>query len=403
MSETARPVSRPVLTPRTRPLLILALLAGALALWRFLAGLGPVTGMSDGYPWGIWIAWDVVVGTALACGGYAVAILCYVLNRGRYHPLVRSAVVTSALGYSLAGVSIVIDVGRYWNLWKVVVWPGRWNLNSVLLEVALCVMAYVVVLWIELSPAFLERWEAGPPSARQRFAAAVRPRLERILLWIIVLGLLLPTMHQSSLGSVMLIAVGKLDPLWHTPLLPLLFLVSCVAMGYGVVVLEATLSARWLGRRPEGVLLQGLSRAAAWVTGVYLALRLGDLVGRGQLGHAFTAGRLTFFWLVETLAFAAGLALLASRRQRRRPGRRLLAAGLVLLGGILYRFDTYLVGFSPGPGWHYFPTVPELLITVGIVSLEILLYMVIVTRLPILAGVTGDAPGAPTTAAADPR
>ncbi len=387
MHEMARPVGGKIVTRSTRWLLVLAGVGALLLVWRFLAGLGATTGLNDGYPWGIWIAWDVVVGTALACGGYAVALLCYVLNRGHYHPLVRSAILTSALGYSMAGISIVVDVGRYWNLWKVVLFPGKWNLNSVLLEVALCVMAYVVVLWIELSPTFLERWRDGAPGFRQRLAAALLPRLERILIWIIALGLLLPTMHQSSLGSVMLIARGKLDPVWLTPWLPLLFLVSCITMGYAVVILEALLSGALLRRPLETRLLGDLAWSAAVVTALFLLLRLGDLAVRGQLLRAFHNGWLTLFWVLELGAFGGGLAMLLQRRRRRRPGHLLRMAMLILVGGILYRLDTYLVAFSPGPGWHYFPTIPEQLITCGFIAVEVLLYIAMVRRFPILAGV----------------
>ena len=162
MSHTkATPVGGPLMTPRTGWLLLIFLFALALAVWRFAVGLGPSTALSDGYPWGIWIAFDVVSGTALACGGYAMALLVYIFNKGRYHPLVRPALLTSALGYSVAAVGIIIDVGRPWLIWRIPVSVDKWNLDSALLEVALCVMSYVIVLWIELSPAFLEKWAEG--------------------------------------------------------------------------------------------------------------------------------------------------------------------------------------------------------------------------------------------------
>ncbi|HET7452183.1 MAG TPA: NrfD/PsrC family molybdoenzyme membrane anchor subunit, partial [Thermoanaerobaculia bacterium] len=153
MSSEARPVGGRL---ATRPFVTLAAIfaiGAALILWRLVAGLGATTALSDGYPWGLWIAFDVVTGTALACGGYAMAILVYVLNRGKYHPMVRSAVLTSALGYTIAGLSVVLDIGRPWLAWKIPVFFWSWNLHSALLEVALCIMAYMVVLWIELSPA----------------------------------------------------------------------------------------------------------------------------------------------------------------------------------------------------------------------------------------------------------
>src|SRR6185369_6582484 len=137
--------------------------------------------------------------------------------KGKYHPLVRPAILTSALGYSIAGASVVIDIGRWWNVWKVPLYFRHWNFNSALLEVALFIMAYVVVLWIELSPAFLERFNKSIPL------------LDKAMLWIIALGMLLPTMHQSSLGSLMLLAGPRLHPLWFTPFLPLFFLITVLA------------------------------------------------------------------------------------------------------------------------------------------------------------------------------
>ncbi len=162
MSDRAVPVGGPIMTRAFKILLGVGLLGLVLTIWRFAVGLGATTGLSDGYPWGLWIAFDVVTGTALACGGYAVAILVYILNKGRYHPLVRPAVLTSALGYSVAAVAIMVDVGRPWFIYRIPIRVGQWNLNSALLEVALCVMAYVVVLWIELVPG-LPRDAPGEP------------------------------------------------------------------------------------------------------------------------------------------------------------------------------------------------------------------------------------------------
>ncbi len=157
-THAAQPVGGPIFTRGFRVLAGVFALGAVFILWRLFAGLGAVSALSDGYPWGLWIAFDVVTGTALACGGYAVALLVYILNKGRYHPLVRPAVLTSALGYTIAGLSVAIDVGRPWYIWKVPLFAWRWNLSSALLEVALCIMAYVVVLWIELAPAFFEKW-----------------------------------------------------------------------------------------------------------------------------------------------------------------------------------------------------------------------------------------------------
>jgi Ni/Fe-hydrogenase subunit HybB-like protein len=138
MNGHAQPVGGRIYTRPFRFLSVLFAIAGALILYRLAAGLGQVTAMNDGYPWGLWIAFDVVTGTALACGGYSVALLVYVLNKGKYHPMIRPAILTSALGYTLAGIGVGLDVGRWWSVWRVPLFFWHWNLNSVLLEVALC-------------------------------------------------------------------------------------------------------------------------------------------------------------------------------------------------------------------------------------------------------------------------
>jgi len=372
----------------TRPVQILtgfAALAFVLIAWRFLVGLGASTALNDGYPWGLWIAFDVVTGTALGCGGYAVALLVYVLNRGRFHPLVRPAMVTSAFGYSIAGLSVVIDVGRPWLAWKLPLF-WHWNLNSVLLEVALCIMTYTVVLWIELSPAFLERAQTSTIPVIRRIGDTFLPVIRRILPWFIALGILLPTMHQSALGSLLLLSGPRLHPLWNTALLPLLFLISCVAMGYGAVVIEGALSSLFLGRKPETEMLAGLGRTVFPLLAVYLGLRLLDLVVRGQLAALFAFNLHSVMSLLELGLFTAAMLLLASDSQRHDLGNLFRAAMVLVVAGALYRFDVFLVAFRPGAHWSYFPNVTEILITAGLVAGEMAGYIVLVKVFPILAG-----------------
>ncbi len=385
MSARAEPVGGPFLTPATGVLGALFGLGALTILWRFVAGLGATTALNDGYPLGLWIAFDVVTGTALACGGYAVAILVYVLNKGRYHPLVRPAILTSALGYSLAGFSVVLDVGRWWLIWKVPIFFWHWNFNSALLEVALCIMAYVVVLWIELAPAFLEKFQDdGAHPTLRRASRAVLPVLDRASLWIVSLGLLLPTMHQSSLGTLMLLADSRLHALWRTPLLPLLFLLTCVSMGYAVVVFESAFASVAFRRTPEISMLRSLARAIVPLQLVVVALRVGDLAWNGHLGLlAAGDGRALLVWAEFALFLAPAAMLLWSRLDL---GGLVRAAMAMMAAGALYRFDTYLVAFNPGAHWSYFPSVPELMMTVGLVSAEILAYILIVRAFPIMSG-----------------
>jgi len=380
---THRPLGGKVFTKPFLILGVLALIGAYFILRRFLFGLGDVSHMSNGYPLGVWVAVDVVVGTAFGCGGYAMALLVYIFNRNAYHPLMRPALLSGVFGYTLAGLAVMIDLGRYWNAFNLLL-PWYAQLNSVIFEVALCVMAYTTVLWIEFWPAFLERM---PLAFKQRFKLdRLQAFLKRYLFLFIGLGVLLPTMHQSSLGSVLLVMGSKLSPLWYTTWLPLLFLVSALAMGYGVVLLEATLTSRGFRLPSESALLTPLSRIAAGVLALFLIVRFGALLAGGHLGLAFAGDVRGNLFLIETALFLAPIVLLASPTGRASQRRRFLAAVSLLAGGSLYRIDAYLMAVNPGNGWTYFPSAPELMITVGVVCLEIMLYLLFIKTLPVLPG-----------------
>ena len=397
-----------ILTPSFFVLLSLSLLGMFLILVRCFKGIGAVSNMSDGYPWGIWIAYDVATGTAIACGGYAVAILVYIRNHMRYHPLIRSCILTSMFGYGLAGFSVMIDLGRPWNAYNFFV-PSKWQVNSAMFEVALCVMAYSTVLIIEFLPAILysletSRWRRlqmimtslqpifapdkeavlGKIGYVRAAAAWLRPRLDRVLIFIIVLGITLPTMHQSSLGSMLLIAATKLHPLWHSPLLPLFFLINCIYIGYSIAILESVISSYAFRRPFEIRQLSGLAGIIPWLATLWLAVVVGDLSWRGQLGAVWKFDLYSCFFLLEFALLGFGSLILFSNRNRHSPRWLFVSAALIVLGGALYRFNVYLIGFNPGQGWSYFPSLAEVMISVGIVAIELLGYQVLVKTVPVL-------------------
>lgn len=352
----------------------LALIAVFLLAKRMFLGLGAVTNLNNGYPWGIWIVYDVVIGTAFACGGYAMAFLTYVLNKGEYHPLVRPALLASMFGYTLGGVSIIFDLGRWWNGWHILV-PSYMQNGSVMFEVALCVMAYICVLWIEFTPAFLARFHKND----------LKKKLEKVLFVFIALGVLLPTMHQSSLGSLLVVFGYQIHPLWQTPILPFLFLCSAVTMGFSIVVFEALVGSAGFKRtvKHEIPQLAKLAKIVSGMMAVYLVVRFGDLIVRGDLGLAFTSGfKSLMFWL-EIALFATPVIMFMKPANRNSRKALFVGAVSMLMGGAFYRLDAFLIGLQTGAGWHYFPSVSELLVTFGIIAAEILAYIVFVRRLPV--------------------
>jgi Ni/Fe-hydrogenase subunit HybB-like protein len=374
MSEHA-PLGGKLLTKPFIFFAVLFMIALAFLATRFIFGLGSVTNLSDGYPWGIWIVIDVMVGTAFGCAGYAVALLVYLLNKGEYHPLVRSAVLAGLFGYGLAGLAVMIDLGRYWQFYTLL-WPGFIHLNSVMLEVAWCVMAYIAVLFVEFAPVLLERF--GFKNLQQK--------LSKVMFLIIAVGILLPTMHQSSLGTMAVVAGNQISALWQTQLLPPLFLISALLMGYAIVPFESILASMGLRRPLETDLLAKLTGVTLVVTVFYLVLRFGDLLWRGALGLAFVGDLDSIMFWIENILFVVPILLLANRSNRNHPRLIFLSAVSLLLAGSIYRINTYIIGYHPFAGgtWSYFPSVGEIMVTVGIFSFEVMLYLLFVKTLPVL-------------------
>jgi Ni/Fe-hydrogenase subunit HybB-like protein len=354
---------------------VLIAIMAAILLVRFIFGLGAVANINDGYSWGIWVVVDVMIGSALACGGFSVALLVYIFNRGEYHPLVRPALLASLFGYTLAGAGIFVDLGRWWNFWHIF-WPGYANPSSVMFEVAVCVTAYILVMWIEFSPVFLEKMGRRD----------VKKKLNKWLFFFIALGVLLPMMHQSSLGTMLVVMGGQVNPLWQTPAVPLIYLLTAIVIGYGVVLFESCVAAAGYRRTIEVRLLNPLSKIMLGVLAVYLVVRFGDLLIRGALGEAFHPGWVAISFWIENICFVAPFFLIGNVAARRNPARLFLAGIAIMLGGILLRLNGFLIGYGhfTGSGWTYFPSLAEVMVTVGIFAIEVLGYIVITRRFPVL-------------------
>ena len=351
---------------------LIALMVAVLAV-RFTQGLGSVTALNDGYPWGIWVVVDVVIGSAFACGGFSVAMLVYIFNRGEYHPLVRPALLTSLFGYTLAGVGVIFDLGRPWNVWNMF-WPGSINPYSVMFEVAVCITLYIIVMWIEFSPAFLE--QLGKHDAKKK--------LNKVMFLVIALGTVLPMMHQASLGTLLVVMGVQIHPLWQTPVQPALYLLSAISMGYAVVLFESCLSSSAYRRQIETHLLTPMAKIMLGVLVAFLLVRVGDLTVRGAWGHAFTPSIAALSFWLELACFIAPLILIGAESNRRNPAKLFLAGVLLMTGGALMRINGFLIGYDTGPGFSNFPTLPEVLVTAGVFALEVLGYIIITRRFPVL-------------------
>jgi Ni/Fe-hydrogenase subunit HybB-like protein len=369
----AAPAGGPLVSRFTLSLgIMVAIMVFVLAI-RFIRGIGAVTNLSDGYPWGIWIAYDVVVGSALGAGGFMVAFLTYVLNRGEYHPIVRPALLAALFGYVQAGASVFFDIGRYWDFWHIF-WPKYAHVDSVLFEVANCIMAYTIVLFIEFTPVVMERFGWAEP----------RRKLNRILFFFVALGVLLPMMHQSSLGSLLIVFGPQVNPIYQTNFLPLLFLISCIGMGLAAVTFEGTVSSLALARPLEKELLSKLMTIGIVLAGGFLVLRFVDLTVRGALPLAFQAKTVVLFFWIENVLFAAPIALLIRPASRTRAKRLFLGAMSLALAGLIYRISAYLIAYDTGPGWTYFPSMGELAVTLGLIAFETLGMIIAIRMLPIL-------------------
>jgi Ni/Fe-hydrogenase subunit HybB-like protein len=318
-----------------------------------------------------------------------MGLLTYVFNRWHYHPLIRSTVVVGAMAYTLGGTSVLIDLGRWWNLW-VTMYPPVYNLNSVLLEVAICVMTYCGVLWVELIPPILEQGTQLKFKKAAKLAAWGLPWIRRALPVIIGVALLLPTMHQSSLGGLYMITPTRLHPLWYSSWISGLFLLTCIAMGFGAVVVVENLTSTVYQRKMDEQLLTRLAPVPAMVVLAYLGIRLVDLALAGKLDLIFKFDFYSSLFLVESFFFVAPVCIMLRKKWREDRGLLFLAGMSLVFAGGMYRFDTYLIAYYSLTGWVYFPSLGEYLFSACLASTGIAVYMVMVKLFPILSGVSED-------------
>ncbi len=340
---------------------LLAVVIAIFGLWatflRFTGGLAAVTHLSDRYPWGLWIGFDILCGVGLAAGGFTITAVVYIFNLKKYRPIARPAVLTAFLGYGLVCVALLYDLGRPWAIWHPLV---HWNPHSVMFEVGWCVTLYTTVLALEFSPLLWERLGWSKPLKI----------IHKFQIPLVIMGVVLSTLHQSSLGSLFLIAPEKLHPLWWTPRLPLLFYVSAIGVGLSMVIFESRFSSRLTGRRLEMDLLSQLGKAIVVAQFVLLALRFQDLYARRVLGAAVfqPTFETALFWTEILVGSVIPALLLLSARIRNSERWLPLPATLVVLGFMLHRLDASLTAYQATmTEVRYFPSIWEFAVSAFIV------------------------------------
>ncbi len=369
-------------------LALLVAIGMVLTVFREVVGLGITSGMSDPYAWGLWKTFNVMVLTGLGSGAFAVGIAAWVFNRTKLHSVMRVALLTSFLAYFSGLAMLGVDVGRPWNFYWVML-PWQWNLHSPLLEIAFCMSMYATLpLFLENLPPLFEyliyeypKW-GGIAKFCEKSLAKVYP-------FIIGLAYLLPIMHQSSLGALMLLGGNRVNALWQTPCLPLIYVWAAAFLGYNCVVLCLLLAKVAWGRDVDPEVLAEMNRITCWIVFSWTAFRFADILVRGKILLALKPSAYSLLFWTEIILIAGSAWILNSEK-----GKKLqvmfLAHAACALGGMIYRFSPTTLAFRPRPGAFYFPSAIEVLICIGFIALMGLGYLVAVKKLAILPGTNAD-------------
>ncbi|MBK9516851.1 MAG: polysulfide reductase NrfD [Anaeromyxobacter sp.] len=346
-------------------------------IYRFAAGLGASTNLSQAYPWGLWIGFDMMTGVVLAAGGFTIGASVQLLGLKQFHAIERPAILTAFIGYIMAVVGLLADLGRPWNIVMALVNAGA---ASALFEIAWCVMCYTTVLLLEFTVPFFE-WLGW-----RRLHAV----LKKALLGLTVLSVMFSTMHQSALGSLFLLAPTKLHPLWYTPFIFIFFFISAILAGISMVIVESALSHKVFARRMEGqphvdvaAITVGLGKAGAIVAFAYFFLKLQGVIDGHAWGYLLTGYGALF--LVETVGLVLVPSLLFAWGARHgKVGHIRVAATLTLVGIVLNRLNVSIFAFNWQHPVRYVPSWMELAVSLTLVTVGVLAFRWICNRMPIL-------------------
>ena len=349
---------------------VIFLLGLFLTAKRYLAGLGSVTALNDHQPWGLWVGFDVLCGVALAAGGFVLTGIVYLLNFERYKSVVRPTVLTAFLGYILVSVGLLYDIGKPWNLLHPLI---MWNPRSVMFEVAWCVMLYSSVLALEFSPIVLEKLGS------RKILRLVRS----VTIPMVIAGILLSTLHQSSLGSLFLIVPEKLHPLWYSNLLPLHFFLSAVSVGFAMVILESCISSRLFNRSLETNVIADLGQFMVVALMLTLIVRIQDISFKVGLANIFDGSIESWAFLIEMACFITPLVLVFLYRKRMKKNVIVISATFTTLAVVINRLNVSIIGLARHGGFSYFPAWEEFAISFFLLAMGFLVFMLCVKYLPI--------------------
>jgi Ni/Fe-hydrogenase subunit HybB-like protein len=367
------------LTPGRAIIYVILVLGIISAAARLFLGLGATTNLSDAYPWGLWISFDILAGVALAGGGFTMAAAIYIFNLKKFEPLLRPAKLSAFIGYLMFVVGLFFDLGQPWRIWHPMV---MWNPHSVLFEVSWCVMLYTSVLGIDILIMALERWE------KFEWVNFFRS----IYLVFVVAGVMLSTLHQSSLGALYLLMPEKMSELWATRAIGPLFFASAVIGGMSVVTLESLISSWAYERKSELKLLSDFSKGLGIALLVYFAMKVTDLYARGATVWAGDAAH--FFFYLELFGTVALPGILLTFKEVRNSAKGLYwAAGLSAFGVVLNRFNVSLTSYGGYRQFSYFPSFIEIIITLALIAGGILIFDLGTRYLPVYKSELSGEPG----------
>ena len=386
------PVKHKFLTPGVVVLILIALNGLVFLAVRFFSGIGAVTNLTNETPWGLWIGVEVAAGVALAAGGFTSAALGHVMHREEYHAIVRPALLTAMLGYTFVAFGVVVDIGRFYYIWHPLI---MWNGNSALFEVGICVMIYLTVLYIEFLPIVTERFmnRVNLPGILEKLNRPVDKllkylddRLSKTMFVFIIAGVVLSTLHQSSLGTLMVIAGPKMHPLWQTPILPLLFLLSAIAVGFPMIIFESLIASRSFKMEPETHLLAGLGNMIPPFIGVYLAFKFGDMFIRETFKYVFLFDFAAWMFIAEMVLMIIPFFMFLFSKLNYKPIWLFSGAALVVAAVLLNRVNNFIVAYNPVyKTVDYFPSFGEISVTVGCIALLVLIYRACVMIFPVIS------------------